>query len=227
MAALTTEQRLAILTGSSSGTPVAGSAVSWVATNPAPGTPIVYAVTASYSATAGNFMSFKNNSSAGQNTLMTLDYIKLITGVVPASGTAANYAIITDVPSSNRYTSGGSAITPANPDASFSGGSVVQLNAGALTTAAASGSARIASRGSLRGVIPTINDQYFLQSNLPGGGGSFASAAASGNIAVPMAPNITIGPQQFLLLALWFPSNASTAAQFEFETSWIEWVPST
>lgn len=219
---MTAEQRSALLAGASSGTAAASSASGtyFTATNPTPGTGIAFAVTTGYSATAGAFMCFKNNSTAAQNKIVVLDYIKLITTVVPASANSASFAFVLDTPSSNRWTSGGTAITPVNPNGNDSSASLVQLYAGALTTAAAGLSARIVARGNLRGVIPTVYDEYVIDF---GGsmGGSVASAAASGRIVVN-APPIVISPQSFGLLHLWFPSNATTPGTFEFETGWAE-----
>ncbi len=223
---MTADQAQALISGTSvgsSGTSVSGGGTGFVATNPTPGSAIAFAVNATFSATAGAFFAMKNNASADTGTEIWLNYIKLLTIIVPASAVNWNFAYYVDGVGSNRYSSGGTTIIPANPNGNSATGSQASLYAGALTTAAAGSSARLVSRGTFRGVIPTIYDEYVIDF---GGdtGGTLASAAASGRVVVN-APQVIIGPQQWGLLHMWGTSNASTAAQYEFEHTWVEVKP--
>jgi hypothetical protein len=219
---LTRYGELAVLPAIQKPHPLADEGAYFVATNPTPGSAITYAITTAFSDTVGAYFAIKNNDSASNTSYkrVYLDYIKLLVNTVPASATAVHYAIKVD--NVSRYTSGGSIITPVSTNMDIANtGTVAQMWAGALTLTAAGSSARIVARGTLRGVIPTINDSYVINCGGMDGGGSLASAAASGR-AVDSCPPIIIGPQQFALVHLWFPSNAATAGQFEFEVGWWE-----
>ncbi len=222
---MTADQKLAILTGMSTGT--SSAAATWtdfVATNPTPGTAITSTIVGSYSATGSAFLLFRNTSAAGPNAKTTfLDYIKLLTAIVPGSGTSAQYAIFTDGENSNRYTSGATATpTPANPAGGSFTSAVTQINVGALVTAAASSQARQVARGSFRGVIPVTGDEYILAFGGTGAGGTNAPTATAAGRFVVNAPVVSFGPQQYCLVHLWFPSNSATAATFEFELGFFE-----
>jgi len=196
----------------------------FIATNPTPGTAI--AVTTSittFAETAGavaGAMLFKNTESrtAASPKRIYLDYIKLVVLGVPTSATAWQYALVID-DNPVRYTSGGSALTPVNPNGDSSETSIATVYFGALTTAVTNNK-RLVARGNLRGVIPTTFDTLVIVSGGVEGGGSAVSAAASGRF-VDNCPPIIVGPQQNLLLSLWGPSCAA-AATFELEAGWWE-----
>lgn len=190
----------------------------FVTTNPTPGTAIAFAVSASVSETAGYFLAIINGSSAGDPSAKNiyLDYLRLICSVVPASGTAGHFFLKSDV--SSKYTSGGSALTPVNPNTGNGNSSVASVKAGALTTAAASGVARLISRGVLRGAIPVVNDEYVFDFGgaEAAGGSIILSGTSVQRMGIPVPP-VVIGPGSMVGLQLWFPSNASTPSQFELE----------
>jgi len=196
----------------------------FIATNPTPYTPI--AVTTSiitFAETAGAVgvaMLLKNlEARSSQNgKRLYLDYIKLMVVGVPTSATSWQYALVID-DNPLRWTSGGSAITPVNPNGDCNLPSIAQIYFGALTTAVPN-NRRLVSRGTLRGVIPTTFDEYIINSGSAEGGSGFASAAASGK-SVNQAPPIILGPQQNLALTLWGAANAA-APTFEFEMGWWE-----
>src|SRR4051812_23324271 len=79
-------------------------------TNQTPGTATAYSITTAFSATAA-FAIIRNTDSAGGKRLF-LDYLRLICTTVPASATSAHFAVSVDT--ANRYTSGGTALTPQN-----------------------------------------------------------------------------------------------------------------
>lgn len=190
----------------------------FVTTNPTPGTGIAYAVTAAASETAGYFLAIINGSSAGDPSAKTifLDYLRLIPTVAPASGTSGRFAWRSDVAA--KYTSGGSALTPVNPNSGNGNTSVASVKAGALTTAAASGVARLISHGVLRGAIPVVNDEYVFDfGGAEAAGGSIITSGTNvQRMGIPVPP-IVIGPGMMVGLQLWFPSNAVTGLSAELE----------
>ena len=183
----------------------------FVTTNATPGSAIAYAVTAAFSDTVGAFLHLFNvaKSSAGAKRIC-LDYIKLIVGVVPASATAAHFAIKTDVV--NRYASGATASpVPTQCHTDLLGGSqIAQVRAGALTLAAASNQSVVMARGALKNAIPVVGDEYVINFGSVDGGGSISGGQSR-------VPPIILGAGASMALYLWFPANATTAGQFEFE----------
>jgi hypothetical protein len=196
----------------------------FVATNPTPGTPI--AITTSittFAETAGAVgvsLLLKNNDSRTGNAPKRIyfDKLKLMIVQVPTSATSWQFALVID-DNPVRYTSGGSAITPTQPNGDSNIASVAQMYFGALTTAVPN-NRRTVGRGTLRGVIPTTFDEFIITSGGMDEGGSMASAAASGRI-VENVPPIILAPQQQLCLTMWGAANAA-APTFEFEATWWE-----
>ena len=189
----------------------------FVTNNPTPGTGIAFAVTAAVSETAGYFLVVRNGWSIGASDAknLYLDYLRLITTVAPASGTAGHFFWKTDV--ATKYTSGGSTLTPANPNTNSGAASGAVVYAGALTTVAASSSARLLSRGILRGAIPVINDETVFVFGSPNPGGEIITSGTSVQRMTIPCPPIIVAPGYAACLQLWFPSNAVTAASFELE----------
>lgn len=180
------------------------------------GTPVAMSASiTSFAETAGAVgvtVLIKNTEAKGGKRVF-LDYIKLLTSVVPTGATSWQYALVTD-DNPVRYTSGGTAFVPVSPNADHNVPSITQVYFGALTTAVPT-NRRTVGRGTLRGVVPTVFDVLTILSGGAEGGGSMASAAASGRQVDVTAP-IIIGPQQNLCLTMWGASY-STAAQWEFE----------
>lgn len=88
------------------------------------------------------------------------DYVKLL---VTSAGTAATefqYAVAIDT--TNRWTSGGTAIVPTNVNGSISTSTSGVLHVGAITAPAASANVRYTGRGCFRAAIPVAQDQYIL-----------------------------------------------------------------
>lgn len=194
----------------------------YVATNPTPGTAIVHVVLTAFDDTKP-YLIIRNNDSPVDPLAkrIYLDYIKFLVAVVPASATIWGYVATLDFSTwAARYTSGGSAITPVNVNGDISVPSVAAIQVGAIT-AVAGASSRKVSRGTLRGVIPTINDVEVIQFGSHEGGGSMATAAASGRM-VETAPPVIVGPGQNFALNLFGAGNSATPAQFEFEIGYWE-----
>lgn len=193
-----------------------------VATSPTPGTSIAFAVNASISETAGNFLYLKNNESQGNTRAkrIFLNYIRLIAGTIPAAAASGHFFIKVD--NKDRYTSGGTAIIPVNANIDSGTGTVSQFYAGALTTSAPSPSARLLARGVLRSAIPVANDEFVLSFGALEAPGSLLLGGIIAQRMVIPCPPVVLGPQDNMCLQLWFPSNSVTAAQFEVEAGWSE-----
>jgi hypothetical protein len=192
----------------------------FVATNPTIGTAVATAVNASYDITKGHFVIFNNNTTASGIRCYP-DYIKMIPTVAPASGTNAMYALQLD--NTNRYSAGGAVGTVKNVNmdntTKTSSTSVYAPTGGTIiTVGTATSAARIVGRGVLRSVIPAVNDAMILKF---GYGNNISSATAAGT-TVAVAPPIVVGPQQSLVVIIWYASNASTGISFEFEVGFTE-----
>lgn len=193
-----------------------------VGLSPTPGTGVAFVVNASVSETAGNFLYIKNNDSQGnvRAKRIYLDYIRLILAVAPAAGISVHYFMKVD--NKDRYSSGGTQVTPNNANIDTGVGTVSQVFAGAVVTLAPSPSARLVSRGVMRSVIPVVNDEWIFKCGAAGDGSSSSLAGTlAQRMVIPCAP-VVIGPQDNLCLQIWFPSNATTPAQFEYELGWWE-----
>jgi hypothetical protein len=194
----------------------------FIATNPTPGTAIAHVVLAAFDDTKP-YVLLRNQDSPTDPLAkrMYLDYIKLLTSVVPAS--AAEWGYVCTVDSSAwaaRYTSGGTTIVPVNANGDISRSPVGYLQIGAITAVAGVGR-RIVSRGRFRGVVPTIYDEYILVFGTCEGGSGQIGGAGSSRI-VCQAPPVVVGPGQNFALNLFGISNAVTAATYEFEIGWWE-----
>lgn len=193
-----------------------------VATSPTPGTGIAFSVNASVSETAGNFIYLKNNDAAENSRVkrIYMHYLRLILTAVPVSGLSGHYFIKVD--NKDRYSSGGTQITPINANISGGTGTISQVYAGALATNAPSASARLMSRGIMRSTIPVVNDEWMFSfgcADAPGAGNLGGGVAQ--RMPIPCPP-IILGPQANMSVQIWFPSNAVTPASFELEMGWFE-----
>lgn len=197
----------------------------YTTSSPTAGTGLAFAVTAAASDTAGNFLVIKNNdnvSDTPNNKRLYLAYIKLICTVAPATATAGQFKMNVDGFLTQRYTAGGTALTPVNTNMDIGNYSVAQVYAGALTTVALSSSARQVGRGVLRTVIPVVNDEYIFHfGSVDWEANQSLATATAVRESIPCAP-VILGPQQTFTLGLWFPGNATTAGSFEVECGWWE-----
>ena len=185
-------------------------------TNPTPATALATGVNASFDVTKGLFVLY-NGATATEGTRVFPDYLKIIPTVAPASGTSFHYAVYLD--STNRYTSGGTAMTSknANMDSSTSPSATLYAASGGtvITVATASSNARLVGRTVLRGAIPVINDELILQF----GGTELSGATPVSTIGrvVCNAPPVAIPPGGSMVVIFWSPSNAVTGLSYEFE----------
>jgi len=197
------------------------------ATNPTIDTQVTYAIVASFSDTTATF-AIKNNDQQGGGTYkrIYMDFVRIaFTGtapVVPASAIGAKMVIRVD--SKDRTpTAGNVALTVFNSnmdDQTASIANVQAFSAGALTVPAAGTGVRTAGRAWMRHVIPVTQDELICMfGGIEAGGGVVGATAGR---VVSAAPPVIIGPQQWGLFHIYFPSNATTAGAFEFDLGWWE-----
>lgn len=184
-----------------------------------PGTARAAAITASFSATAA-LIALQNNDAANGKRIY-LDYIRLICTVAPASAVSLEFALAIDT--TNRYSSGGTALTPVNPNSDIAAaGSIAVVHYGAVVAAAASGNVRYLSRITARKVIPVAGDEFFINCGSQDSPNSSAlNGTAPTRYGIPTGP-IMVGPTGTILLHMWAPSNVTTAGSYELEMGWWE-----
>jgi hypothetical protein len=192
------------------------------------GTGIIHALTTAWSGTAA-VLCLRNTDAEGAKRLY-LDYIRLITGPTAIGMTAAtSIESAVTIDNTNRYSSGGTSITPANANMDSSQATIAALNFGAVVLAAASGSVRQVGRAAFaRRAAPAMvtGDQFmwdFGQDGVPSlsVAGAAAPATAATQFYTPMGP-VIIGGGDSLNFHLWYPAGATTAPTFEFEMGWWE-----
>lgn len=190
---------------------------------------LAYGVTASWAATTG-FVVIQNIDlpiGQGFGKRIYVDLLKFIFSVAPASGTAAWAATVID--SANRTPSANlSSQTPINVNMDSANGSVAKVwfpSGGSLTLPAAGGNVRtVEGNIAIRNTIPVVGDEVNLTFGATDFGQLYLGTQAStvAKAVIPCSPFI-VGPQQFGILYLWFPSNSSTAASFSnIHLAWFE-----
>lgn len=201
----------------------------YVATNPTPGTAVVFATVTAFADTTALFV-FKNDDKAGTKAKrIYFDYIRLLLkGTAPTTAASWEYAIKTDADVSRAPTAGSTAIIPVNPNADEASASIAKVfafSAAALTVPASSGAARLVSRGTLEQGLNVTGDEYVLAfgpaDTVAGGNALTAARAAQPARFVNSAPPVILGPQQWMVFYVWFPVGGS-AASLEYELAWWE-----
>ncbi len=162
------------------------------------------------------------------------DYIDLICRQAPASTTHVEFAIYLDTPTAARDSSG-TVLTGAPTDSqkgvdSWTSNAVINFNP---TLGAASSAAQLVHMGVMRYAIPVVGDVYrfvFGDTVAAQGGGEILSGT-SPQFTVINVPSVVISPpssvngqSQFhtMLLHVWLPGNATTAAKFEAVVGYFE-----
>lgn len=154
-----------------------------------------------------------------------LQYIELDCIVAGANGTSDNWATQLDT-GTTRYSSGGTALTIVNPnmqssDASMFSGQTSHLLGGDIVSAAEGASVRHLGHGQVRGAIMIAGDRYlhtfgFENTNLA----NVVASAASRHVI--NHPPVILGATDQFLLALYAPSQATTAAVYKVRMGWWE-----
>lgn len=197
---------------------VAGEGSAWVATNPTPGTGITGTVAATAVSDTHPLLYLRNN---GLKTIV-LDYIRLFVTAVGSNGTNFNLTVKTDS-GNDRYTSGGTVITPVNPNQGVIGASGAFLAMGALTTATVTAAARLVWNTCARDVIKVLGDVYTLDfgasAHVPTGMVIDGSATVD---HVYKVPAVILPPGAMMTLSDWAASQSSAAAAYELNMAWVE-----
>lgn len=168
-------------------------------------------------------MVMKNNALPASGIRLYLRSIKIlqIGGTAPASTTSVQYAFSTD--SGNRVpTAGTSTITGVgvNQDSGTLPNGVLYVPNAANPTAPAAVSKRNVARGQVKGAATAVLDEYnFIFGSLVDVGTVVSAGITRYSQNVPP---LVIGPQQFGLFHLYFPSGATNAFTFEYEVTWFE-----
>ena len=198
------------------------------AVNATIGTGIIHALTAAWSATAALFC-LRNTDAEGAKRLY-LDYVRLVTGATAIGMTAAtSIEVAVTLDNTNRHSSGGTLITPANANMDSATASIASLNFGPEVLSAASGSVRQIARAAFaRRAAPAMvtGDQFLFDFGDVTGqsisvAGSATPATAPSAFSVHMGPAV-IGGGDSLNFHLWYPAGATTAPTYEFEIGWWE-----
>lgn len=189
----------------------------FVATNATLGTPITgTAAPTAFSATVA-LVSIYNGSATKS---LFLDYLRLYPKAAGTNGTNFSYAISLD--RVNRWSSGGTAITPVNVNVSSDVASNATVYCGAITAAAASAYVKRFSHGTLRTVIKVIGDVYewrFGDSATPSMGMAMEGTTQA-FVPVRCAP-LVIPPGCSMLLHE-AAASQSVAATYELELGYWE-----
>lgn len=190
----------------------------YVATNPTVGTGIAQSIVTAFSATDG-LLTLRNGALGSSTRRLFPAYLKLIPTVIPASATRSELAITVD--DITRYSSGGSAITVTKgPNMAVTDTTAGIVHFGALTLAAAGANVRLVSRSQLRAAIPVAFEEYLIDFTGLGTTGTLGGTAPVRNIY--SAPPVILGSGQSMQVHVWHPSNAATAASWEFELGYYE-----
>lgn len=200
-------------------TELAGEGSYFAATNATLGTALTgTAAPTAFSATAA-LVSLFNGAAAGGKRIH-LDYLLLSPKAAGTSGTNFSFAMSGD--RVNRYSSGGTAITPVNTNMDSDLATIATLNVGAITAAAAGASVRRLNHGVLRTVIKVIGDQYLFTfgNSSPVVAGIPLEGTLQAAIHTPCPP-VVLGPgHSFLFHEL--AAAQSVAATYEFSMGWWE-----
>ena len=147
-----------------------------------------------------------------------LDFIELDCVVIGASGTEDNWADQLDT-GTTRYSSGGTALTIVNPNMQSADASILavtsHLMGGAVVSGAEGASVRHLGHGQLSDTIMVAGDRYMF---------TYGHAPSLGTVDrhVVNRPPVILGATDQYLLALYAPSQATTAAVFKVRIGWVE-----
>jgi hypothetical protein len=183
-----------------------------LATNPTMGTGIA-GIAASTSYDAAEHLLLIRNTHATKR--LYLDFIDLVVTAAGAAGTTTGFTMVGDK-GTTRYTSGGSTITPVNPNMDGSNpGSDVTIKFGALVTTAASADVRPLGDFLVRTVIKVVGDSYrftFGDTKAEWGcAGASLDGTTSAKITIP-CPGVVLGENDQFLLSDWAASQTGASS---------------
>lgn len=187
----------------------------WVCTN-TQGTPILDAVQTAFSATAPTLCIFNNNPLGGK--IIYVERVRVTVVAVGASSTNMLSRWIVDT--TNRFTSGGSPLTPTNPNTGvLAAATGAIINFGALLAPAAT-APRVISVAQVRVVIPSAGDEYTFEF-----GNSAPISVGMQDVAGQLSKTIPVVavplyPQQSLL---WYEFGAAMGTARSFDNIQVEY----
>lgn len=137
----------------------------YLVTNPTPGTGIAGHPAPTIVDDTKPFLLLKNNCTVLDGRELYLEWVLVQCTAAGTGGTNLRWTAKTDAAGVNRFTSGGSAITPVNGNngSSDSGASLVTVVAGAVVAPAASSGARLIGSSLVRPVINVVGDTYLFR----------------------------------------------------------------
>ncbi len=185
--------------------------------SPTPGTGIAMGIQTSFSDTA-NVLALLYN---GGSKYAVLDFLKLICTAAGASTTSSHLALKLD--SKDRYTSGGSSITPDQPNGGAEPTTITKCYFGVVTANAVS-AARVVGRTPVKiAAAPcfAVNDTLLMTFGTMQAQAGGLAAATAAVIPVFGGP-VIIPPGWSLTVHMWNVANATTPPSWEFELGWWE-----
>lgn len=203
--------------------PLADEGSYFVATNPTPGTAILgNATPTALSDTVSLLTLYNGGAVSGTARRIYLDFIMLRVVAVGTSSTNFNLTGHVDAAGTSRYGSGGSGITPVNPNMDNSNAAQGVLKFGALTTTAASSAQRLVHHEQARSVIPVAGDRYLLLFGRSAPVTPGMATEGTAQLFLPIhCPPVILGPTQTYVLHEWAASQAA-ARSYEFVMGWYE-----
>jgi len=187
----------------------------FVATNATPGTAIAGIAAADGLDDLEALIFLRNGASNDKR--IYLDYILLQVAAAGTNGTNFAFAMKGDKGNS-RFASGGTAITPVNPNmASSRTSGIDRLQFGAVVPTAATSEARLLHHGLVRTVIKVIGDKYLFKFGDASPGvlsGIPLEGTTQANVNIPCPPVVLDPGDTFLLHE--FAASQTVAAQYQF-----------
>lgn len=199
----------------------------FTAINPTPGTGLAgHAAPTTFDATKPFLLVY--NSSADQ--VIYPMFLRLSLTAASVGNTVQRFTQVIDpgavsagTINTSRFSSGGTAIVPANTNMRSQAGSAAKVYAGAVVATAANAGARTIANTTFRTVLGVVGDVYQLSWACPMMGDPaslITSGTAISNVAFGYGP-VAIGPGQSFLVHQWAASQ-SAAPSFEVEFGYIE-----
>ena len=161
-----------------------------------------------------------NRGIAGDKSIY-LKYIKLFSRVGDQAWTSATQALFSvRVDPTNRYVSGGTALTANNANTNFGAQTQALVYAGANVVSLPTANQRMVSHGLIQSSIPLAGSSWIFTFGDAGQTTNFGYASVINSLTIPCAP-VVIAPGWSLQLDIWATALAA-APTFEVELGFAE-----
>lgn len=194
----------------------------FVARNATPGTGLAgHAAPTDITSVLKPYIYLQNTHTAAEDVRLELDFIQLQCTAAGTNGTDFLWAIELDQGETDRYTSGGTALTALKPNMALSGAGSTRIYAGAVVAPVASSSAKKICHGVSRTVINVVGDVYRWEF---GKNGPLSSMVVGGTAVaniVHQVPPCILGPGCQFLLHL-AQTAQSAASSYQISMGWYE-----